>query len=198
MRYAVEGHTDEPVAERIITRAGHQPRRILTAGGKARLDTKLPGYNRSAQHQIWLVMRDLDQDDATSCLADLRSRLVGGNVARGLVLRFAVRSVESWLLADVDGFSQFFGVHPSRIPRDPETLPNPKIALVDACRRSRSRAVRQGVVPREGSGRAVGPEYAATIREFAALEWNVDRAAKESPSLARAVADVERIAGIVA
>lgn len=193
--YAVEGWADEPVAERIITKAGHQPRRILTADGKARLDAKIPGYNRSAQHRLWLVMRDLDHDDAATCPADLRRGLVGGDVSPGLALRFAVRSVESWLMADVDGFSQFFGLHVSRVPREPDALPDPKHALVDTCRRSRSRAIREGVVPRPGSGRRVGPEYTATIREFVGQAWDIDRAETESPSLARAIADVERIAG---
>lgn len=197
MSYAVEGPTDEPVAERIITSAGHEPRRVLTAGGKARLDARIPGYNRSARHLRWLVVRDLDQDDATTCLVDLRNTLAGGVVAPGLALRFAIRSVESWLLADTEGFSQFFGVRVDAIPRDPEMLSNPKVALVETCRRSRRRAIREGVVPRLGSGRAVGPEYTATIREFVDQAWNIDRAALESPSLAQAIADVERIAGPV-
>lgn len=193
--YAVEGPTDEPVAERIITRAGHEPRRVLTAGGKVRLDARIPGYNRSARHLRWLVVRDLDQDDATSCIPDLRRVLVGGVVAPGLALRFAVRSVEAWLLADIEGFSQFFGVRVDAIPRNTQTLPNPKLALVGTCRRSRRRAIREGVVPRAGSGRVVGPEYTATIREFVDQTWDIDRAATEAPSLARAIADVQRIGG---
>lgn len=169
--YAVEGVTDEPVAERIIVRAGHVPRRILTAGGKARLDTKLPGYNRSARHRLWLVLRDLDQDDGRVCLVQLKRMLVGGETAPGLAFRFAVRSVESWLLADIEGFSQFFSVRPEYVPRDPDALTNAKGALIEACRRSRSRAIRDGIVPRQGSGRVVGPEYTATIREFAGKVW---------------------------
>ena len=106
--------------------------------------------------------------------------------------------MESWLLADVEGFSQFFAVNANHLPREPEALPSPKATLVDVCRRSRSRAIREAVVPRPGSGRAVGPEYTATIREFAVMAWDLDRAAAEAPSLARAIADVARIAGLVA
>ncbi|MGH2709252.1 MAG: hypothetical protein ACRDJF_13435 [Actinomycetota bacterium] len=62
--YAVEGSSDEPVAERLIAHAGCSPRKILTAGGKNRLDPRIPGYNRSGQHRPWLVLRDLDHDDA--------------------------------------------------------------------------------------------------------------------------------------
>lgn len=193
--YAVEGWADEPVAERIIAKAGHQPQRILTAGGKPRLDPKIPGYNRSARHRCWLVMRDLDHDDGGTCIADLRRDLAGGKVSAGMALRFAVRTTESWLLADVQGFSQFFHVSATRIPPNPESLDNPKRALVDTCRRSRSPAIRAAVIPRQGSGRSVGPEYSATIREFVELAWDLDRAALACPSLARAVACVGRVGG---
>lgn len=195
--YAVEGWTDEPVAERIIIHAGHHPRRILTAQGKSRLDARLPGFNRSGQHRLWLVVRDLDHDDRATCIADLRRRLAGGEMSAGLALRFAVRTIESWVLADADGFSRFFRVSKSRVPTNPDTLDRPKDSLVDACRRSRS-AIRVAVVLRVGSGRSVGPEYAATIREFVASDWDLDRAAEASPRLARAMAGVRRMVGRVA
>ena len=196
--YAVEGATDEPVAERIITAGGHQARRVLTAGGKTRLDARIPGYNRSALHRPWLVLRDIDHDDAGICIADLRRSLAGAEISTGMALRFVVRTMESWLLADRDGFSTFFHVRANQVPQDPDTLDRPKKALVDTCSRSRSRAIRAAVVPREGSGRSVGPEYSATIREFVVHAWDLDRAARASPSLARAVAGLDRAARSVA
>lgn len=193
--YAVEGWADEPVAERLIAHAGQRPKRILTAQGKSRMDAKLPGVNRSGQHRLWLVVRDLDHDDRGTCIAEVRRRLIGGEASIGMALRFAVRAMESWLLADLDGFSQFFRVDRSGVPRDPDALDQPKEALVNICRRSRSGAIRSAVVPRDGSGRAGGPEYAATMREFVVSSWDVARAAQASPSLARAVAGVRRMVG---
>lgn len=198
MGYAVESWADELVAERIIAKAGHQPRRILTARVKVLLDARIPGYNSSARHRCWLVMSDLDHDDGGTCIADLRRALAGGEVSAGMALRLAVRTTESWLLADTNGFSQFFHVSATGIPPNPESLDNPKRALVDTCRRSRSAAIRASVVPRQGSGRSVGPEYAATIREFVAMVWDLDRAVLASPSLARAVAGVGRAGACVA
>ncbi len=80
--YAVEGWGDEPVAAKLIQLAGCIPRRVLTAGGKSRLDPKIPGYNRSGEHLCWLVLRDLDHDDDGTCVPDVLEVLLKGPPAR--------------------------------------------------------------------------------------------------------------------
>jgi hypothetical protein len=191
--YAVEGPTDEPVATRLIEMAGCHPRRVFTAQGKSKLDPKIPGYNHSARHRCWLVLRDLDHDDKANCLPDLLKTLANGALAPRLALRLAVQAAEAWLLADVQAFSDFFRVARRRIPVDPDLLDDPKLAVVNTCRASRSRGVRTAMVPREGSGRKVGPEYVATVRAFAADHWDIQRASFGSPSLRRATERVERM-----
>jgi len=191
--YAVEGRSDEPVAVKLIEAAGCKPRRVFTAEGKSRLDTKIPGYNQSAKHRCWLILRDLDHDDQGTCLPDFLKTLASGEPAPRLALRFAVRAAEAWLLADAQAFSDFFRVVPRRIPTAPDLLDDPKGAVVDVCRTSRSRDVKIAMVPREGSGRKVGPEYIATIRAFTADHWDIRRAGNASPSLRRATECVERM-----
>jgi hypothetical protein len=194
--YAVEGSTDVPVARKILLAAGAQPGQLLTAGGKTKLDPKIPGIARAAARSQapWLVLRDLDDDDRGTCVPALRARLVGDAEPPTVVLRFAVRSVEAWLMADRNAFARFFKVRPGHIPQEPDKLANPKRALVDLCRASRSPEVRRALVPREGAGRMVGAEYVDWVTRFAAEEWEALAAAQRSPSLARAITRVRELA----
>lgn len=67
----------------------------------------------------------------------------------------------------------------------------PKQALVNLARTSRRRAIRDDMVPREGSGRAVGPGYTSRIIEFVSNHWRPEQAAHVSDSLRRAIARLE-------
>lgn len=84
VRYAVEGPSDEPVAEKLINSVGLMPYRTLTAYGKGNLDKKLPGLNNTANEIAWLVIRDVDKDDRDLCIPDLHSKLLGGDVRGGM------------------------------------------------------------------------------------------------------------------
>jgi hypothetical protein len=109
--------------------------------------------------------------------------------------RVAVREVEAWLLADRASMALFLKVPLALIPRDPDGLDDPKLRLVDLARRSRQRDIRVDLVPREGSGRAVGPAYTSRLVEFAGKMWRPDAAAAHSDSLRRCR---QRIAELVA
>lgn len=186
--YAVEGWTDEPVAEKIISSAGLAPHHTLTADGKANLDKKLPGLNKSAASMPWLVIRDLDRDDERFCIPDLRADLLSGHEHEpSMCLRLAVRSIESWLMADRDAFAHFFGVRRGLLKEEPETLPNPKQYLTGICEKSRKRLIKQGIPPQPGQGRSVGPEYNDLIREFTEDHWDLQRACANALSLKRAL-----------
>jgi hypothetical protein len=100
-------------------------------------------------------------------------------------LRVAVRAVESWLMADVESISDFLAVAPSRLPLDPDLDPYPKQTFVNVARKSRKRAIREDIVPRQGSGARVGPGYAGRLIEFATQHWRPDQAAQRSDSLRR-------------
>lgn len=102
---------------------------------------------------------------------------------------------EAWLLADRDGFADYFRVPAARIPRDPEELPNAKQTLLGLCGRSRSRTIREEVTV---SGTRPGPLYVTRINEFASTAWNVAEAASASESLRRAVHRIRQIPGAIA
>lgn len=116
----------------------------------------------------------------------LVERLLGASlVSETLLVRIAVRAVESWLLADHDGVREYFAT--SAVVSDPETALRPKRELVGACRRSRTRRIRDEMVPRDGSGAALGPGYANCVYEFARDHRDPVAAAVNAPSLARAI-----------
>ena len=188
---AVEGDTDVPVAERLIGLSGLEPHAVVTGPGAPNLDARIPEFNRSGEHVNWLILRDLDHE--ASCPAELVRNLLGGQpMPRRIALRVPVRAVESWLLADREGFSRQFGVGLRQVPRHPDSLVDPKRRLIDICRRSRRSDVRRGMTPRQGSGRSVGPEYVTRIVEFARFVWEPERAAEASESLQKALAALRR------
>lgn len=113
-------------------------------------------------------------------------------MARRVALRVPVRAVESWLLADREWFAREFSVALRQLPRDPDSLEDPKRRLIDICRRSRRADVRGGMTPREGGGRLVGPEYVTRIVAFARFTWDPERAVGASESLRRSMAALRR------
>ena len=190
---AVEGPTDEAVGEKLLEVAGLSPYLVGSRNGKRVLDQRLSGYNQSAIRVPWLVIRDLDRDDNDECIPDLCRRLLGGVPSPGMCFRLAVREVESWLMADRTNCSSFFGVLPKSIPTSVDVILDPKQSLVNLCRRSRKRDMKQGMVPRPDSKRIVGPEYTALVREFVRDSWDPEAARANSQSLDRALRCLYRL-----
>jgi len=187
---AVEGASDEAVVRRICSAVGLEVGPAFVAGGKVRLDSRLNGYNHAARFAPWLVVRDLDHD--ADCAPTLVSKLLP-DPADQMLLRVPVRTIESWLLADRESFSRFFGVSLAVVPTTPEELDRPKRAVVDLARRSKKRAIRDGLVPAPGTSAEVGPGYTAAVIEFASRVWDPKRAAKAAPSLGRCLLALSRI-----
>ena len=182
---AAEGPTDEAVLKRLLAEVGAVPGAVYGKNGKQRLKRDLRGYNHAARYAPWFVLVDLDQD--AQCPSALREEWLPDPAPR-MCFRVAVREVEAWLLADRERISAFLGVGTVKVPRDPETLEDPKRTLVDLARQSRRRDIREDMVPRPGSGRSVGPAYTSRMIEFAADagRWRPEVAAENSRSLGRA------------
>jgi hypothetical protein len=104
-----------------------------------------------------------------------------------------VRAVEAWLLADRKGISRFLRISQAKVPDEQESLDDPERTLVDLARLSRRNAIRKDMVPREGSGRSVGPAYASRLVEFATGQWQPEAAAERCESLRRAMECLERL-----
>ena len=97
-------------------------------------------------------------------------------------------------MADAASLASFLRVPAARIPADPESIPNPKQEVVNLARQSRLAAIREDMVPREGSGCPIGPAYSSRLIEFVSHLWQPQVAAKRSESLKRAI---ERLTELV-
>lgn len=181
---AVEGTLDEVVVRRLVSHAGLTCGPIYGGSGKQRLRRSIGGYAQGARRSDWFVLVDLDADYV--CAASLVAEWLPDVPAR-MRLRVAVREAESWLLADRAGIAAFLSASRDLVPRDPDGIDDPKAALTNVARRSRARTIREGVPPRTGSGRPIGPLYVAELSRFIRERWDIDAAEASSPSLTRCV-----------
>jgi hypothetical protein len=187
---AVEGLVDEAVVRKLITSAGGQVGTVYGKQGKNHLREKINGYNNAARHAPWVVLVDLNSEE--DCAPLLRERWVP-QPAPFLCFRVAVRQVEAWLMADAETLAQYLDVPQHAIPPDPEKLPNAKTEMVNLARRSRCKDIRADMVPREGSGRVVGPAYASRLIEYVQTAWRPREAAQRADSLRRALACIKQL-----
>lgn len=182
---AVEGLIDEAVLRRLIreTRKATLDS-VYGKSGKDQIRNNLQGYNNATKFSPWILLVDLDQDE--DCAPLFRAQWLS-DPAPYLCFRVAVREVEAWMMADRERLARFLSISESRIPRDPESLGNPKRQLVNLARNSKKRAIREDMVPRPESGRDVGPAYTSRLIEFMQDErngWRPGVAAQQAVFLA--------------
>jgi hypothetical protein len=187
---AVEGIVDEAVVRKLIVHAGARPGTIYGKNGKAFLRKQINGYNNAARYSPWLVLVDLDRD--AECAPPLRGEWIP-DPAQHLCFRVAVREIEAWLMADAETLALFLSVARSRLAGDPEQILEPKIEMVNLARHSRRREIREDMVPRERSGRQVGPAYASRLMEYVETRWRPEVAAQGAESLSRAIDCLRRL-----
>jgi hypothetical protein len=190
--FAVEGTTDVPFAERIIESVGRVPHLVLVAGGKPNLDSQLARWSQPSNRMPFLVLRDWDASDRAACVPEHVTKLLGGHTPPPtFVLRIPVRATEAWLMADRGAAVSYFGT--DRIPVAPDDELSPKRTLVNACRASKSKRIRDAMVPTEGGRRSAGPLYEPTVVDFGRNRWDPQRARTNSPSLDRSLRRIESL-----
>lgn len=189
---AVEGMVDESVVRKLIIHVGAVPGPVYGKQGKNFLQQKISGYNNAARNEPWVVLVDLDRD--YDCAPPLRNAWLP-EPTPCLCFRIAVREVESWLMADVEAIAAFLSIASGRITRAPENLDDPKAEIVNLARHSRRRAIHEDMVPRNGSGRVIGPAYTSRIIEYVQSRWRPEVAAERSDSLQRALECLRRLSG---
>ncbi len=189
----VEGALDEAVLRRLILHVESEPGAIYGNLGKSNLLKRLHGFNQAARFSPWAVLLDLDQDE--DCVPPFLTKHLPQPMPQ-MCCRVAVRSIETWLIADREHLARFLKVALAKIPQYPESLMNPKQTLVELARHSRKRDIREDMSPRPSSGRSVGPAYVSRLIEFVeadANKWRPEVAAQNSDSLARCIHCLRRI-----
>jgi len=152
------------------------------AHGYGRLKIKTPNFQQMGSHGLPVLM--ITDLDAHPCPFSLIREWLGKVPSAGFLFRICVREVEAWLMAHRSALADFLSVPLSRLPRTPESLPDPKAALIALARCSSHRKIRTGFCP-IGSA-AIGPDYNRLLGDFIRDCWNADIAANVSPSLGRA------------
>jgi len=190
----VEGLTDVPVVDRILQTVGCSIAYTYGLSGKRALMRDLGGYNRAAQFSPWMIVRDLDHDAA--CAAELIAVTLP-DPSKWMRFRIAVRAVEAWMLADAERLAEFLHVHENTIPADPETLPDPKLTLVNVARSSSRAEIREDMVPTPGTSGKVGPAYTSRVMEFARNQWRPVIASNHSDSLRRCLERARELANYI-
>lgn len=182
----VEGDSDREAAKAIVVSTGREVAKVIVAGGKTQLDPKIAKYNQAARQSSWIVFRDSDG----KCPARLRTELTAtiATWSPNFLLRIAHSMTEAWLLADRDGFADFFRVKAGQVPTDPESLPHAKHEVLRLCGSSRARVIRQDMVRSTGE---TGPLYVNRLNEFASTRWDVTSAAANCDSLRRAIRSIQ-------
>lgn len=188
---AAEGALDLAVVDKVLQQTGHEILVAHNKGGHTKLDANLSGFANASNYSPWIVLRDMDRNQ---CPVTLRNDLLPDHGDfPGLYLRIVVREIEAWLLADSANLARFFGVAKANFPNDPEAEMRPKSVLLSLAQRSRNRNLREGLIPRRGSGATIGPEYNAILQKFVADNWDVRLAADNADSLRRFVAQLETL-----
>ncbi len=184
---AVEDDLSDAVLRRLLSESARPYAAGPTYGrsGFGYLRSTIRGWNRAARGVPFIVLTDLDNDH---CAPELIRNWLPEPKSPNLLLRVAVREVESWLLADKTNLAQYLGATSSRLPSSPDTLPDPKGFLISLAKRSRSREVRARIAPKLGSTAKQGPEYNAALAVFVRDHWDIAASRLNSPSLARTIA----------
>jgi len=183
-----EGESDRAMATKVIRYSGLGIDKVLSKGGASRVDKLIPKLAKNTRlWNPWVVFRDSD----TECPVELRRKLIGPiSPNPAFTLRIVHPMSEGWLMADQQSFSQYFEIPEKKLPTDTESLPHAKRFLLDLCGKYSSRDICSDIVRSDGS---TGPLYAFRINDFARNHWDIESAARNSPSLNRALVSLERM-----
>jgi hypothetical protein len=162
---AVEDDLSEAVLRMMLHKSGRQYAVSSCYGrsGFGYLKSKIIGFNNAAKGTPFLILTDLDKKECAPLLLQEWLRIPKHH---NLLFRKAVRSVESWLLADRSSFASFIGVQKDSIPLSPDDQEDPKRFLIEITVKSRKKELREAITPAKGSTARIGPDYNGTLINF--------------------------------
>ena len=182
---ATEDELSEAIGLRLIAESPFHEADVLPLrrNGSGYLKSKVESWRQLAGQQVVLLLTDLDQID---CPVALRNEWLGTRpVPDRLLLRIAVREIESWVLADHDAMRKLIGDR-GKLPPAPDELGDPKAFLLNMVRKYAPRDVKQDLLAERGAMASQGLGYNRRRVAWVKSDWSPDRAAARSPSLLRA------------
>lgn len=152
--------------------------------GNGFIKRTISGFNKAARGMPYFALTDCDN---YQCPIDLIHRYLPDPIHPNLIFRVAVNEVESWILADRDGFAAYLKIDATRIPLDCDQIQDPKEYIISLARKCRNTYLKRGIVPTVNSTAKQGPYYNDCIIPFVREHWNISLACQHSQSLTRAV-----------
>lgn len=192
---ATEDQLSEAIALRLIADipTPHFIQHKLGKTGNGYLRSRMGSWYQLAQQQVMLVLTDLDR---ANCLVEFRDQWLLAEPPQNLLLRIAVREVESWVLADHVAMRALIGVK-GVLPAAPDELADPKQSLLKLAK-SAPKQIRADLLKTIDGNLAQGLGYNARLTAWVNSEWSPQRAAERSPSLARARSRLNEVVGAFA
>lgn len=164
----------------------------INKGGITKLRAELPRFAQQAKHvQPVLCVADTDGE----CVKEFLARWSPGDFVPQFLLRLAVTEAEGWVMADRNGFSDFFQIALNKLPYTTDDLNDPKSLMLQLLGRSKRKIFREEMVSNFDRSKQ-GAGYNLHLCAFVRNDWNVDRALAASPSLRRAKDALKRLEGI--
>lgn len=163
--------------------------RCLRKDGFGYLKAGVHKWQQMAHRQVVFVLTDLDRQP---CPLALKDTWFGKTpLPPQLVFRIAVRTIESWVLADHEALRMLLGKKP-KFPDNPDALAQPKDYLLKLARQA-PREVREDLAVMKGAVASQGIGYNSRMSDWVRTQWSPERAAERSPSLRRARAGIARL-----
>ncbi|MGV8827489.1 MAG: hypothetical protein ACWA6U_04135 [Breznakibacter sp.] len=145
------------------------------------LKSKIKSFNQASIVNPHFMLTDLDN---YTCPSALREDWVNFEMNSNFIFRVAVREVESWVLADREGLSQYLNVSVVNFPVNPDLEDDPKNTLIQLAKRCKNRDIREDIVPINKNAK-IGPNYNGCLSDFIYKAWNLENAMRNSESLRR-------------
>lgn len=160
------------------------------------LKSLITNFNRLAEDNPVLLLMDLDNNN---CAPHLKEESFKGlTQSNNFIFNIACDEAESWLMADIKTFSDYFKVPVGLIPA-PKNIgsilrpykeldfkyKSSLFLVMELIIHSTDSTFIKMMVPKKGASK--GPEYNRAILPFIENHWNIEHARTNSESLDRAV-----------
>ena len=178
-----EDQISEYVMMKLIEKTGKfQIVNSYSEEGFGYIKKNLHGFNEASKGCPFFILTDLD---TIVCAPELINDWLKVPAQHNLIFRIAVKEVEAWLLADIEGFSEYTGISKINFNSIPEEIEDPKRELLNLIKRCRKRSIREDILPKDEYA-LCGPNYNGRLAEFVINFWDINRASSRSSSLRRA------------